>query len=101
MMRLENYDFPAYELLMRPDVVDIMKEDKEQFTRKAHYLLERHPTIVGIIDNSKSLSEELATLDYPGINILYGHPHNADSPATHQLQHRHEIESLLGKGILE
>jgi len=71
--RLKTHNFPEHKLIMRPTTTNDALHADEQFSWKAQYLCQHYPEIIGIIDNSVSLAEQLHSMKYAWKHILFWH----------------------------
>lgn len=65
---LKQHNFPEAEIILRPDIYDI----KHRNLWKAQILLELFPEVIGIVDDSAGIVEELKKVNYQGKLYLYG-----------------------------
>lgn len=93
--RIQKNKFPNYELIMRPNETSEAIDAHGQFTRKARYLSLEKEKYVWIIDNSISLSEQLAHLHHPVKHILFWHVLEKESAAPYRLQYWKDWKTIL------
>lgn len=93
--RLQKNNFPNCQLVMRPNETSEAIDAYGQFTRKARYLSLEKDQYSCIIDNSISLSEQLAHLHHPVQQILFWHVPQKKSNAPHRLQYWKDWKSIL------